>query len=324
VRVLVSSTATLLGVLFVVGVPPSAGAEPTLADLIAAVRRNERLYDNVDVVMDSTYDIGARQPGGADEVVRSKIRTRFVTQGEWFRLERAGSSQTADRTTSLDHIRSFDGQTTRMLEQKAVGNIADERLEGPDFIRPHLLPISYAHVAVPFSVYLSGHDAIRAHANGRLAAGLTLRVSYEGGGEVGGLKCHKVLVQHVLKSGQTHDGEEFWLAADRNYLPVRLRAYTYRFSKDLPVGEAEVAKIEEVKPGVWFPREVIMTAYDKFRVQREGRQTVQWRERHVVNQVDLEPKLNRAYFAIVEFPAGASMYQLEKGKIVRSWRQGEP
>jgi hypothetical protein len=42
-----------------------------------------------------------------------------------------------------------------------------------------------------------------------------------------------------------------------------------------------------------------------------------------VEQVDLNPKYGRAFFSQVEFPSGTAMYEVEKGKIVRSWRQGE-
>lgn len=303
--------------------PPASPGQPTLADVIAAVRKNEQLYRDIEVVMTTAYDIGDRKPDTKDEVSRQKMRTRFVSQGEWFRLEREGGSTDTERTASLDRVRAFDGQTTRVFDQKAVGNIAKERLEDECFIRPHLLVMRYSHVAVPFSVYLSGHEAVRAHPNGRLGKGITMQITYGGEDVVGGLKCHKVLVKKVLPSGHVHDGEEFWLAADRNYLPVRLQTYTYRFSKDIPVGHSEVGKLREVKPGVWFPSEVETTAYNKFAVQRAGQRELQWRERHVVEKVVLGPKYECEFFSRVVFPPGTAMYELEKGKIIRSWRQGD-
>ena len=153
--------ATVLGLLAPLGVVPCAHGQPTLADIIANVQRNEKPYENIEVVMDSTYDIGDRTPP-KDEVIRSKARTRFVSQGEWFRLEREGSTQDSERTRSLDLIRAFDGQSTRVLNRKAVGNIARERLEDENFVRPHMLLLQHTYYVVPFSVYLSGHEAIRA------------------------------------------------------------------------------------------------------------------------------------------------------------------
>jgi hypothetical protein len=315
--------AAALGLLTELGVAPSAHGQTTLADILANVRRNEKAYENIEVVMDSTYDIGDRKPPSKDEVIRSKVRTRFVSQGERFRLERDGSNQDSERTVSLDRIRAFDGQTTRVLEQKAVGNIARERLQDENFVRPHLLLLRHAHVAVPFSVYLSGHEAIRAHPSGRWQPDLTMRVTYEGDERLNGLKCHKVFVDVLLKSGEPHDGRRFWLAEDRNYLPVKELAFTYRFSKDAPVGQGVVSDLREIKPGVWFPFKAEYTAYNKLAIQQSARQELQWRDRYTVERVALDPKYDREFFAKVEFPTGTAMYEVEGGKIIRSWRQGD-
>jgi hypothetical protein len=322
-RTLWWSIAALLGLPAVLSFAAPAHGQPTLADIIASVRQHEKSYQNIEVVMDSTYDIGDREPINKDEVVRQKVRTRFVSQGEWFRLEREGGSQDSGRTASMDLIRAFDGQTTRVLYQKAVGNISRERLEDSDFIRPHVLLIRDTHLAVPFSVYLSGHEAIRAHPSGSWNQGHTLKVTYEGEEQLDGLKCHKVFVDVLLKSGEAHDGRRFWLAENRNYLPVKELAYTYRFSKDIPVGEATVKELREIKPGVWFPFKVEVTAFNKFNVQQGGPREVQWRQRHTVERVSLDPKYEREFFAKVDFPVGTAVYEVEKGKIIRSWRQGD-
>jgi hypothetical protein len=224
----------------------------------------------------------------------------------------------------MDRIRAFDGQTTRVLEQKAVGNISRERLEDENFIRPHLLLLRSARVAVPFSVYLSGHKAIQAHPNGRWNQNLTMQVSYEGEVEFNGLKCHKVLVKVLLKSGEPDAGGEYWLAEDRNYLPVKKLSYSYQFSKTIPVGQGVVHELRQIKPGVWFPSDVEVTAYNKFKIQQEGRRELQWRERYTVERAELDPKYDRAFFANVDFSDGTAVYEVEKGKIVRSWRQGAP
>jgi hypothetical protein len=296
-----------------------------LADVIANVRTNEKLYQDIEVLMRSTYDIGDRPPTEEREVVRQQVRTRFVSQGEWFRLEREGGGQDTRKRASMDRIRAFDGRTTRALEQKAVGNISAERLEDENFIRPHLLLSRYARLAVPFSVYLSGDKAIQAHPNGRWNANLKMEVSYQGNDTFNGLKCHKVLVKVIqVKSGEVHDTGEYWLAEDRNYLPVRHLAYTYRFSKDIPVGEGVVQKFREIKRGVWFPSEVEVTAFNKFKIQQNGRRELQWREPYTIERVDLDPKYDRAFFAKVDFPAGTAVYEVEKGEILRSWRQGAP
>ena len=42
-----------------------------------------------------------------------------------------------------------------------------------------------------------------------------------------------------------------------------------------------------------------------------------------MEKVDLSPKYEADFFSKVEFPVGTAMYELEKGMIVRSWRQGD-
>jgi hypothetical protein len=146
-----------------------------------------------------------------------------------------------------------------------------------------------------------------------------MEVSYQGKDTFNDLKCHKVLVKVILvKSNEAHDAGEYWLAEDRNYLPVRHLTHTYRFSKDTPTGEAVVHKLSEVKPCVLFPVEVEVTAYNKFRIKKNGKPELQWRERYTVERVDLSPKHGRKFFTDVVFPAGTAVYQVEQGKTVRS------
>jgi len=313
----------LVGMLTMLGYVPYAQGQPTLADIIANVRLREKPLENLEVVINSTYDIGDREPSSKDEVIRSKALIRFVSQGEWFRVEREGSKQVSERTVSLDLIRAFDGQTTRVLSQKVVGNIARDRLEDENFVRPHMFLLRHAYSAVPFSVYLTGHEAIRAHNSGSWNQELTMRVTYEGEERFNGFKCHRVLVDVLLKSGEPHDGRRFWLAEERSYLPVQELAYTYRFSKDAPVGQSLLNDLREIKPGVWFPFKAVSTAYDKLKIQQGGPQELQWRRQYTVDRVTLEPKYDREFFATVDFPVGTAMYEVEKEKIVRSWRQGD-
>lgn len=304
--------------------PAAVCAELSLADIIENVRQSESLYADIEVVIQTTYDYDAAADGVVDPdiVVRSDSRTRYISQGQWFRVERLGRSKMSNHGTSLDRVRAFDGETTRVLEQNSIGNISRERLEDENFIRPHMLLIRNTRLFVPLSVYLSGHDAIRAHPNGRgWQTALTMEVSYEGVESRHGLDCHKVVVV-VLNHGEPHDSRVFWLAEARNYLPIEELAFTYRTSKDIPLGSATASDLREVAPGVWFPFDVLITTYDSNLIEREGRQSLIWQERFVVEKVDLNPKYDRALFSQVEFPDGVAMYEVSHGEIKRSWRQG--
>jgi hypothetical protein len=45
------------------------------------------------------------------------VRTRYISQGDWFRLERDGSEYTPERVICMDRVRSFDGETTRVQNE---------------------------------------------------------------------------------------------------------------------------------------------------------------------------------------------------------------
>jgi hypothetical protein len=51
---------------------------------------------------------------------------------------------------------------------------------------------------------------------------------------------------------------------------------------------------------------------------------VQWRQEYAVEQVALNPKYDVAFFRDVPFPGGTAVYEIENGKILRSYRQGAP
>ena len=87
----------LLGLPPLLGAPPPAHGQTTLADIIASVRRNEKLYDNIEVVMDSTYDIGDRKPQIENEVIG--FTDRIIAS--WIILERnLRSGETSARNAS--------------------------------------------------------------------------------------------------------------------------------------------------------------------------------------------------------------------------------
>jgi hypothetical protein len=178
---------------------------------------------------------------------------------------------------------------------------------------------------LPFSVYLSGHKAVRAHADVPWIKNRTMRVKYQGEEEQSGLKCHKIVVEILDRnSGEPTSKGEYWLAEERNYLPIKKLSYYCFYSKTIPVFEAVVNDFVEISPGVWFPSDVEMIRFNQFTIGRDELQVLQWRERHKVESAKLDPKYERKFFTSVDFPEGTQMKEVVEGKIVRRWRQGSP
>ena len=318
--------------------------------IVTNVRENEALYANIDVDLQSEYfvanadklhaitrsprastasdsdDSPAATPDVGDIALvasRSK-QIKYVNQQNLFRLDVTGHSSGPAGDVSQDRIRAFDGETTRLFDQQAVGNIIRGRQEDENFVRPHMLLLRMMNYLVPLSVYLSGDQAMSRYPDAGWNPSLKLDNTYQGEAEFQGLKCHKVWISTLLPSGDVHDRWELWLAEDRNYLPCRLLGYTMRCSKTVPISEGTVTDFKEVKPGIWFPLVAEVIAYNPFALQKEGKQEPQWRENYAVAEVALNPDYPADYFQAVKFPDGTPVYEVVNGEISRSYTQGAP
>ena len=307
-----------------------AFADVSLKEIVQNIRDYEALYDSIDVRLKEVYsrtDQDFRVQASDTLVVEETLATWYVSQDGLFRLERDGEATLhgGDRH-SRDRTRLFDGQTTKVFSQGAVGHLVKGRSDDSYFVRPHMLLLRYNFLMVPLSVYLEGHEAMAAHPNGHWNNGYVLRNSYEGECEYQGLKCHRVRITTFLSpdSDRPHDAWELWLAEERNLIPVRRLAFTFRYSETIPVGEAFVDKWEELQSGVWFPMHATIVSYNKPLLKREGRQEAQWRKEFTVDSVSLAPDYDLAFFEDLEFPQGTAVYEVEDGEIVRSRRVGAP
>jgi hypothetical protein len=308
---------------------PQESSRLNMEDLIENVRRNEALYNDIEYVIHESYRkpsaLAEGTPLGMREVAKQETKLRFVGLRGMFRFEREGWDEYADSSrTTRDRIRAFDGRTTRLYDQNAIGNIILGRAE-ESFFRPHMLLLQSSVATVPLSTFMRGHVAMAAYPGSGWDAELLMENTYQGETQFNGLKCHKVALTTKIKTtGTAHDRWELWLAEERNYQPVRYFAYTFRWSKDVPKGEGFVDQFQEIAPGVWFPLAAHRVSYDPYLIQREGKQREQWRREYAVELASLSPKYDVSFFGDVKFPDGTAVYEMQDGKIVRSYFQGAP
>ena len=281
-------------------------SDDRLQSIIENVRQNESLYTELDVRLRETYRIGDHAPvvssDGTEEIISKDKAIHYVTQSGMFRLDIEGTSHTKTGPSVRDRIRAFDGTTTRLFDQDVVGNIITGRSDDDNAVRPHMLLMRYSFLMIPLSTLLSGDEAIAAHPAGKPSANSVHSIRYDREDEFRGRPCHVVTVASVSKSsGEERSRREYWLAEDRNYIPVRLLNYTYRASRDIHSGEDVVEEFTEISPGVWFPTLASFTAYDKLQLGRDGQQRLKWREDYVVQEASLDPNYDMAYFRDIEF-----------------------
>lgn len=314
------------------GLSAARGANMTIQDIVENVRRNEALYDNLDVTMKYHYELslpnGASPPtleGGGTVPGETDLVTHYVRQNGMYRLDDEGGSTTAMGYRAEDRVRAFDGEQTRLYEQHAIGNIVTGRLDDGLRIEPHILllrPILEARV--PLSVFLSGDKAVRAHPLNVLGGDIGLTSSYKGTTDFDGLHCHLVWVLTTDASGEPIHRHELLLAEGRNYIPVSKVSYTFRWSTDKPVSQATVTDLREVEPGIWFPYGTRFTRYDSIALRDRGVQKVSWTENYLCEEISLHPNYPRAYFSDVTFPDGTFVYIVENGKQKTSYVKGAP
>ncbi|HUY36866.1 MAG TPA: hypothetical protein VMV69_29370 [Pirellulales bacterium] len=301
----------------------------TLEDIIENVRRNEALYDDLDVVVITDFEADPKTlPPPTDtwsSSLTSHSSTHSVHQAGLFRIDRSGENQTNVGAVPMDRTVAYDGETTKLYSERTIANLSQGRCDDAELVRPHtILSRKLLNQGVPLSVFLSGHDAIRSHPLGKLNEALTMRVAL--GGEVTheGLLCRTVVVDVLKSSGEVHNRREFHLAIERNYLPLRVLAFTYHVSRDVPVGEGIVTNLLELIPGIWFPSHAEYTGYDQDLLKQEGRRQWTWRNHYTVETVSLDPKYPLDFFREVDFAPGTAVYEVEGGKITRSYRLGAP
>lgn len=312
--------ATTFGVAFSADFLSAQAAPPdeTVNGLLAAVEKNEQLYDRIDVVLRCDYQDADRE-GGVDleasrrappgpaivpvsqfvtsTVLESSETVHSVRQDALVRVDWKETSLSSDGSTRSSHrLLLFDGAVTRLLDEAPADQAASAHQVLQQAVRPHTLLFRA----------LDDRGSLSAQLNSQAAGG---RVSYLGQEDFRGLPCYKLQIARRKDSGRTYR-TEWWLARTRNLIPVR------RLEYDAPVDDAGqrgemlraegvVGQWQELAPEVWFPRSASVTVYDRIAWQREHAQKVRWRKRYTVESVVLDPQHGIEYFRRFE-PAAES------------------
>jgi len=286
----------------------------------------ERAYQNIEVVLLEKYvDFETLQRMKEGHLLKASIpftpyarlqqRVRYVGQGSLFRLDVEGSAllETGSERT-LDEIRAFDGEYTKILGQRSIGNVVHGPKRGR-VIRPHTL-FFYTGIGPRrrLSEFLRGE--------GR-STDLQIRLAFKGTDRLGTLDCYVIeAVAAFRDTGTVHDRLVIWVVPERDYIPAKYLWFLARWSSELANSEGKVLEWTEIEPGYWFPKRAVVVKYNPFVLKRERRQQVSWQREYIVEKVSLNPKYPLSFFQDVEFPEGTPVYEIVDGEIVRSWVQG--
>jgi hypothetical protein len=203
----------LLGVLWVAALtssvlvsrPRMADGAVELGDIIKNVHTNERLYDNVEVLLREEYR-DFRERKEENVLMQRNVTIRYVIQDGMFqvRVEGAAHLSGTDGPRPRDRIRLFDGTTSRALEGTRA-NIVDGPTVDGDMIRPHMLILQVTGRPVPLSTYLQGHKAMLSSPAGDWASWTILRDRYPNKARKGGKMGHARHHGQALPPAVAHD-----------------------------------------------------------------------------------------------------------------------
>jgi hypothetical protein len=310
-----------------------AAGEMTLEELIELVRQNELLYERIDFTIRGTYRAFGRESakppppaptevGQWREVVAEDWQLRVVYQDPYFRMDRASNQVfIGNESAHIPFVCAFDGEKTRMLMDRNANISTGFAVHNP-FPYPHTLV--FGDMYEPLSILLMGHEAIASYPKRRGTLSASVKASYRGTEQWSGLRCHRVDILYSY-----HDGHgaraELWLAEDRNYIPARRVVYVYVPSRSsfAHKGFSEVREWEEIHPDIWFPSHIVHETYWPAVGDQEGNGSLNWRLETRLAAVSLNPEYPVSFFR-VDFPAGTAVYEVESGKITRSYRARTP
>jgi hypothetical protein len=229
-----------------------SASDPTLQEIIKHVRdyekRTARLemsfregYNNPRFLRNGPAMSGPPKMGSAGATTSST--SRVVLQDDlWYLNQRSQMLSDSGARSILYTVIAYDGKMTRSADSYRQSSEPGSRQPERVF-RPNTLLYMGSNRSVPFSAFLSATQ---------LPFNETASWKVAGEELVGGLLCVRVRGEFVSR-GQIQERDDFWLARDRGFLPIKMEEFRPRFSETAPSWIAEVLELKELKPGTWIP-----------------------------------------------------------------------
>lgn len=316
--------------------PPAA--PDRIRQVIENVEANEKLYQNIEVVLRLNYRLDEKVGPVMDKLkTRQESVLRSVSQKGLFYLKSGGSEALVSGDAfEANTVKGYDGGKTRWVQRNgkevagrmdmtAAANIVSGRQEDCGVFVAHTWLLSRAPMCFPLSLWLRGDPALSAHPQAGFYGKNALKkeASFEKEEEVDGLRCVKLRSETRLRAGDQRiiGVRDLWLAIDRNYLPVKTEFYEPRISMELPGESGHAWDFREIAPGVWLPFERKVTVYDSDKLRDEKKQVFRNADEARLELAKLDPDYDISLFRDIPIPAGATVYEIQDGKIVNKYVQ---
>ncbi len=308
--------------------PPVQHADPRMAELIKAVREQERRYRNLETVIRKT--IGYEE---GKWTIQSKTETnRAIRQGELLFFEGKDVTRLSEGGGKIQRrVSAFDGRRTVSIEFDSCVNIHLRRYEPSEMLPPHTWGLLGLDVNFPLSIYLQGGEALDAHPKVRrypfpMGHGFEIyktQSEHIGTEKVGNLKCEKIWVRRWNRSVDDQPSSEYlWLAPERNYHCVKSQRVIDIYGKEHPIMESTVEEFAEVAPGVWLPKLVSGRRFDRKSI-KQGQPKATQTETLKLESAQLDPQYPAGQFSVT-IPDNLDVFTIDADGITDGPHHPQP
>jgi hypothetical protein len=299
---------------------------PKLQELLENLRSYEALYGSIEVVWNRDYRVHTENVTVPDSVglTNRQSKRHVVMQGSlYFLREERDDTLKSGGTNRGISAEAYDGDKTRILSGNLV-NIHEGRKDLSQAFYPHTW-IVQPDVRVPLSVFCAGGKELKAHPS---AGGYNVadQVTYvEAEETVDDEPCIRVKVESWVAGvpEKPYHVYRFWLATEKNLLPVRVESFTHRFSRTIAVGKHRASQFREIAAGVWIPTRLDHETFDHDSAAK-GKSLLRTSARHELKGVTLTPNRPVTFFQQLDFPDGAVIVDIRNDKIISQTLYTDP
>ncbi len=296
-----------------------------LPSVIESIERFEQLYSKIDLTFRSHMDHFDAKYTHKGFVSSKSDRTHVVFQnGRESYDYRQDSLDTSGETIAINDQYCWDGLQSIRVLNGYYSTINDEQniIGYMDSYSPYRLIYDRCYLHIKLSEILKGTQSLKKY---KEHAHLRSEIHVLNDETIDGLVCKRIRVD-IGKDKYDRmidiDHYHFWLAVDRNLIPIRWKYYDYTNPLDAPEFTGEADEFHEVEPGMWYPYHTRVKYYDLHYMREDRRVVLTNVEDSHVENVDFHPNYDEAFFHRVKIPDGTTVHVVRKGVIVESYVQG--
>jgi peroxiredoxin len=297
--------------------PPEPDKE--LLKIIDGVRANEARYRDLEIVLKTDLSAAA-VPGASGWKADSVSKSVYDGDRFYFHLTKTVVSHGLT-PVRREVLAAFDGEKTRTIDYGNSVNIHFGRREPAQMVPPHSWVLAGDRVNFALSTLLSGTEGLRRdpktpdYEGGFGRDFYHVQCHFEDEETVDGLRCFRIGCLED-RPGVGTNFTRLWIAPDRNYLCVKLRATFDRDSgRDAhPRLESSIKEWRKIAAERWLPARIVT---QKWSPENDGKTWKVVRDQtQQLQSVVLGPKHDNGFFREIAVPKDVPVFTIQNDQLV--------